>query len=174
MSEDVLQAFVQWVRKPGKKGTPEILRAHIRSLPQTSPGKQRRRVFQTSGHVHDLAKIADEVNRVYFDGMITSKVTWGRDTSRKRVRVRRVGSYQRDVDTIVIHPILDDRRVPEKVVAFTLFHEMLHAQQPATQKRHHDKAFRQAEKTHPHYDEVETWMKKHTRLINGGGGRKLS
>ncbi|MCB2200923.1 M48 family metallopeptidase [bacterium] len=176
MPDEVLNSLAGWIRKPGKSGAPDLVRTYIRSLPAEEQPTRRRRPAQLvqQGDVHDLGSIAQRVNQEQFNGSVTAGVSWGRDTSRTPVRVRRIGSYHRDSNTITIHPVLDDVRVPEAIVAFTIFHEMLHALQPATQKRHHDKAFRQAEQAHPDYDSVQRWMKKHSRLMNGGHGRKLS
>lgn len=176
MPDEVLDSLAGWVRKPGRGGAPDLVRAYIRSLPaEEQPARPRRSAqLVQRGDVHDLGPIAQRVNQEQFNESVTAGVTWGRDTSRTAVRVRRIGSYHRDSNTITIHPVLDDVRVPEAIVAFTIFHEMLHALQPATQKRHHDKAFHLAEQDHPDYDSVQRWMKKHSRLINGGHGRKLS
>lgn len=176
MPDEVFESLTQWIRKPGRRGAPDLVRNYIRALPaEKQPGRPKRHAqLVQRGEVHDLGPLAERVNREQFEGRVTASITWGRDTSRSRVRVRRIGSYHRDSNTITIHPVLDDIRVPETIVAFTIFHEMLHALQPSTQKRHHDKAFHAAEQAHPDYDSVQGWMKKHSRLINGGHGRKLS
>ncbi len=149
---------------PGKDGTlplpltpPPITDAH-------PPGPVR-----TKGQYHDLTPLADNVNKRFFQGRITAAITWGRDTSRNRARTRRLGSYRPGQNLIVIHPVLDHKDVPEKVVAFIVYHEMLHALQPPLRgSRHHDKAFREKERAHPDYEWVQKWQEKHRKLIHGG------
>lgn len=175
MPEEIVESLASWIRKPRRTGAPLEIRQYIRNI-QFPEREQTHspRTLRPQGAVHDLEQLAQKVNQEWFAGSVTAKVTWGKDTSSKRVRVRRLGSYQRSTNTIVIHPVLDDVRVPEMVVSFTLYHEMLHALQPASQKRHHDKVFREKEQAHPDYEVVERWMKKNVRLINGGHRRKLS
>lgn len=122
-----------------------------------------------AGAVHDLRRIADQVNERWFEGRVDVPITWGRDTSRKSVRSRRLGSWRRGDRMIVIHPVLDDERVPEFVVAFVVYHEMLHALQPENTRRPHDAAFRSALRAHPDHGRAMAWQREHRDLLLGGG-----
>ncbi len=130
---------------------------------------QHKKYLITQGFVHDLAPLARSVNQEYFNNRITASITWGRDNTRQRARTRRLGSYRHDLNLITIHPVMDQPDVPERVVRFIIFHEMLHALQPKGKKRVHDKAFREKERTHPDYEWVQEWQDNNRKLIHGGG-----
>ncbi len=127
--------------------------------------------LRPDGKVHDLKRIAEKVNGKYFAGKVGSVVTYGRDTSGRAVRSRRLGSFRRDNNLIVIHPMLDDPHVPEMVVEFTIYHEMLHAIQPIGTRRPHGGDFHRAERAHPDYEEVRRWKKENSDLLLRAGKR---
>lgn len=124
------------------------------------PANETRRLacrLQTSGQVHDLREIADEVNARFFNGRVKCLVGWGaqRPRSRRRTRSRsiRYGSWSPATRTVRIHPLLDDTRVPRAFVAYILFHEMLHAVVPAEERPgrriDHGATFRKLEAQYP-------------------------
>lgn len=171
--DKVLHPLGHWISGRTRR-VPQEVREFIRNIetPTDSSGSGKQRKLYHRGDVFDLAVLAEEVNRHFFNGEIDANVTWGRDTSSKRVRHRRLGSFTHSDRLIIIHPVLDDRRVPEYVVHVILHHEMLHSLQPADQKRVHDAAFRRAEQQHPDYERAEKWLKRHAGLIHGGRGRR--
>jgi len=76
----------------------------------------------TRGVVHDLDVRFDAVNSTYFDGKLPRPtLTWGRAPT-----VHRFGSYEPVRDRVVISRSLDHPDVPERVVDYLLFHELLH------------------------------------------------
>jgi predicted metal-dependent hydrolase len=164
----LIKQLADWMKHP-KKAPPEELRSFVASL-SLNPVKRRtpRKRLVTIGQVHNLTEIYKKVNAQYFKGCITAKITYGRDTSSARVRTRRLGSYSHKQNLIVIHPLLDSPEVPEYVIAFTVFHEMLHALQPANYEHPHDALFRRAERAHPDYQRASDWRKAHSKLLSGG------
>ncbi len=103
---------------------------------RTDPGPPARRLPHRSSRVHDLAAIATDVNQRYFSGGIRYRIEWGRERPRRRPRRGRsrsirFGAWHPATQTIRIHPLLDDARVPAFFVAFIVFHEMLHAVVPS-------------------------------------------
>ena len=76
----------------------------------------------TRGSVYDLQALFSRINRDYFSGSLDQpRLVWSTRASR-----RRLGYYHPDTDTISINRALDNRDVPDYVVAYVLFHEMLH------------------------------------------------
>ena len=72
------------------------------------------------------------------------------------------GCYDGRSALIRIHPALDSATVPEFVVRFIIFHEMLHADmQPETdadgRRYFHTPEFRRREKQHPDFEAVKQW-----------------
>lgn len=129
------------------------------------------RRLQTSGQVHDLREIADEVNTRFFNGRVKCVVGWGarRPRTRRRSRSRsiRYGSWSAASRTVRVHPLLDDMRVPREFVAYILFHEMLHAVVPAEQRPgrrvDHGATFRKLEAQYP---DIEGMRRLSRSLMN--------
>ncbi len=167
--EGVIEALGAWMRKP-KAGIPEVVRKFVQSIvSERRPAQERKRILITRGQVYDLLRLSKEVNHRFFQDRVSAQITFGRDTSDHRVQIRRLGSYSRDHNLITIHPLLDSHRVPESVIAFTIYHEMLHALQPPGHKRPHDAEFKRREKAHPDYARVTAWRKANSRFLIGGG-----
>ena len=73
-----------------------------------------------------------------------------------------MGHHDSTHNTIVISKTLDSHDVPEWLVEFVLYHEMLHIKHPAQiingRRQHHTKAFRSDEKKFPHYEQSQKWI----------------
>lgn len=79
---------------------------------------------QVQGVYYDLQKIFTVVNNNYFDGAMTVPGLAWTPTLTSRV----YGMYQLDRDRVVISQSLDDLQVPEHVLEFVMYHELLHRQ----------------------------------------------
>ncbi len=78
---------------------------------------------------------------------------------------RRFGHHDPSHDAIVISRVLDDANVPEWVLDFVVYHEILHIVYPpeagsgqSGRRRVHTRAFRQAERRYPRWQEAEAWL----------------
>jgi hypothetical protein len=82
-------------------------------------------------------------------------VTWG-----KRTTYRRFGLWHSQSRVIEISKTLDSPLVPEFVVNFILYHELLHVKRGVKKgKRHHDAQFRILEKKYPQYKEANEFLR---------------
>lgn len=124
--------------------------------------------LRTRGHVHDLQAMFDALNETWFGSAIEASVTWGRRTRPLRGRRRsslRLGSYVFQDRLIRMHPVLDQRWVPDFFVRYVLFHEMLHVVTPpeerAGQRHYHGRAFRARERSYPDYQRAVAWEREH-------------
>ena len=88
---------------------------------------ERKVTIRTLGNNYDLNEIFSSINNLYFSNSITSPITWGRKSGRRRVKVRRLGSYNRISKIITINQILDSKKIPLFYLEFIVYHEMLHA-----------------------------------------------
>jgi hypothetical protein len=134
--------------------SPQVLRA------LTIARRQRGRKFVSSarGRVYDLDKMFQRLNRRHFDEALEKPVlTW----SQRRTR-RILGHHDAAHDTIVISKTLDSADVPERLVEYVLYHEMLHIKHPARlikgRRYYHTNAFRAEEQRFPHYEEAQRWL----------------
>ena len=137
------------------EGTSETaLKAAIADLPPAQPPSQRRFTPTTCGAFFQLDCLLEaelESSGLEGDGV---RITWGsRRPIMRGQRSIRLGSYRPDDDLIRIHRILDQPCVPEEVVRFIIFHELLHRKHGrlAAWTPRHSKAFRQEEREHPAY-----------------------
>ncbi|MDR2733800.1 MAG: hypothetical protein LBC99_04035 [Spirochaetota bacterium] len=113
---------------------------------------------------HDLQAMYAANNDTYFSGTLApSELCWS-----PRLACCRTGYYNPMDNSITISRALNSPEVPEFVVAFVLYHEMLHQQSRLALLRGlgraHDKAFREAERKFPRYAEAAAWL---DRLAQG-------
>jgi hypothetical protein len=124
--------------------------------------KLRGRKITTAPHgaVYDLEEIFRRINQTYFQNELEQPVlSWS------QTRTRRVFGHQDAVhDTIIISRTLDDARVPQFVVEFVLYHELLHVVHPTRivngKRRIHSAAFRRDERKFIRVEEAEKWLEK--------------
>ncbi len=170
--EGVLQALARWIgacrgRCPKKVGE------FISACAEQIPAARRPVRIQTRGHHHDLSEILAEVNRDYFRGQMRLGMTWGRAVSmNRRVHQRQLGAYDRSRDLVTISRVLDQEEVPRFFVAFVVFHEMLHAVQPAGSERDHGPEFTSVERMHPDYYRAVRWQRRNLAILMQPGKRR--
>ncbi len=139
--------------------TPDLLRRS--DLARRRRG--RKMLTSAQGRTYDLAKLFARVNRQFFDNSLSKpQLSW----SQRRTR-RILGHMDAAYDTIVISRTLDAPDVPQWVVEYILYHEMLHIKHPARivagRRIYHSKAFRQEEQRHPHYHAAQDWLDRIAR-----------
>ncbi len=131
----------------------------------------RKRIRDARGKCHSLNDIYAELNRTYFNGQVEIRdLGWGARRSWSRL-----GHYDPIHNTISISPVLDSARVPRSVVAYLLYHEMLHTlfngAQSGRRKRHHTPEFYRAEKSFPDYAAVSKFLDRFCRTRGRGPSR---
>lgn len=111
------------------------------------------------GRHHDLYDIFTQVNRAHFDGTTPRprRLIWS-----SRITTRVMGHYQPRSDTVMLSKTLDDPAVPQRVLEFVMYHELLHKRlgvRMSNGRRHaHFAEFRQAEKCFPGFAEIEALL----------------
>jgi len=124
---------------------------------------KRGRRPRTSGPIGinwNLETLFDELNALYFkDALPKPTLSW---TPRKARTV--LGRYNYDDDTIFISRFLDSTAVPDYVIEYILFHEMLHLKhQPRISNLReivHTAEFRKEERHFEYYVEANNWLKE--------------
>jgi len=126
----------------------------------TEPGPAR--FAPPSGRHHDLRVYLRDENRRWFDNSYRGRIGWSRRTRvSQRTRIR-LGSWSDRHRLIRVHPVLDQPGVPNYVVRFVVFHEMLHAdlsgrKRPA-KRAVHSREFRRRESQHPDHGLSQDWI----------------
>lgn len=133
---------------------PQILRA-------SDLARQRRGRKQLSGAVgrtYNLDRIFAQLNRRYFDNdLYKPNLSW----SMRRTK-RILGHHDAIHDAIIISRSLDLASVPDYVVEYVMYHEMLHVKHKPRivngRRLFHTPAFRAEEKRFAYYDEAIKWL----------------
>jgi hypothetical protein len=113
------------------------------------------------GEAHDLDKLFRRLNQEYFSSQLRVRhISWSRRQNR-----RILGHYDSSHDAIVIDRRLDNPLVPEYVVAYVLYHEMLHCTvsddfHNGIRRVHHTE-FKMAERRFSDYKRARSFLKTH-------------
>ena len=162
-SGDVLDELAGYIRNSRKK-TPlirDFINRNTHNLKKKPPRNIR---LLHKGKKFNVSDIFNRVNAEYFNGTISSSITWSTRSPKRSVAKRTLGSYSQETDLIRINPVLDSAGVPGYFLEFVVYHEMLHADlnnEPASNRRTvHSLEFKKREKLFRHYDRAMAWEKK--------------
>jgi len=124
--------------------------------------RQRGRRIQhlPAGVCHDLAPLYAKLNDSYFGGMLLlPELGWS-----KRAWRTQLGCFDPALNQIVMNRTLDREGVPEYVVAYVLYHEMLHQKHPVRfarcRRESHSAQFRAEEKQFAEYEQAMKFLKR--------------
>lgn len=121
--------------------------------------RARRVEHSPAGAHHDLAPLFDRLNAEYFqNGLPRPRLGWS-----KRAWTSLLGCFDPALVQIVINRALDREVVPEYVVAYILYHEMLHQKHPMKyircRRESHSREFRREEKRFAEYQRAMQFLK---------------
>lgn len=122
------------------------------------------------GSSYDLQEIYERIKNSYFSPDLKIAIGWSDRTRSSRYRSITFGTYDRFLNRIRIHPLLDDREVPLYVLEFVVYHEMLHAVCPPRfglggRCCIHTPEFKQKEKQFLNYQKAKEWEKKSLKFF---------
>jgi hypothetical protein len=117
-------------------------------------------VARVRGAVHDLEASFRRVNATFFDGrMERPTISWSRAETR-----RMFGHYEFVSDSLVVSSSLDRADVPEFVVDFIVYHELLHKKHglrwTGSRAHAHTPEFRREERRFPGMAEAERVLRR--------------
>lgn len=128
--------------------------------------------LHTLGHYYNLERLYEQVNSQYFQGKVKLKITWfGKTTTQRRNKVT-FGLYSEPMKLIKIHRLLDNLSVPDYVIKFVIYHEMLHHTCPAHvdskgMLHMHDKAFKKREEEYEYFRLAQEWIEENKPMLFG-------
>jgi len=147
----------------GEARSERALKNAIAALPAPGPPLRRRPKRVPKGAFFQLdALLNDELEASGIDGGEVG-ISWGyRRAISLGQRSIRLGSYRPDSDLIRIHRILDQPTVPENVLRFIIFHELLHRKHGRKDSwtPRHTPDFRCEERRHPAYEDASDWLNR--------------
>jgi hypothetical protein len=140
------------------------------------PQEATPKIICHEGCHHDLKAVLRRVNETYFQGKADVNIGWGRTPVRRRKRYtktmsRSLATYSYDDCTIRVSPILDSAVVPEYMLDWVVYHEMLHhvlpVEETGAKKRYHTERFKILERAFKQYEDAKSWEKNHLdRLLS--------
>jgi Protein of unknown function DUF45 len=131
------------------------VRKRLASLRQ---GRARKMEHRPAGLHHDLEPMFDRLNQRYFgENLARPRLGW----SVRRWRSQ-LGCFDPALNQIVMNRELDQKNVPEYVVSYVLYHEMLHVKHPVRfarcRRESHSAAFRKEEKLFEDYQRAVKFL----------------
>lgn len=121
--------------------------------------RSRKRVFGPQGTHYDLDALFEALRERYFGPLMGKpRLGWSGRLSRTLL-----GHYDHAHHAIVLSSWLDRAEVPQFVVEYVLFHEMLHLVHPVEHRRDrravHTAVFREEERRFAGFAEAKAWLK---------------
>jgi hypothetical protein len=121
--------------------------------------KGRKFMAKTGGKYFFPMEIYRDMNARFFNNQIEiQRIGWG-----QRKSWTRLGHYDPIHRTITLNPMLDSPKVPEYVVRYIVYHEMLHAvfedSSSRRTRRHHPPEFRRAEQAYPDFQRAKEFLR---------------
>lgn len=113
--------------------------------------RARKMEHRPAGTHHDMEPLFDQLNQAYFqNALLRPRLGWS-----TRVWRTQLGCFDPALNQIVLNRQLDHEKVPEYVVAYVLYHEMLHLKHPIRfarcRRESHSPQFRTEEKAFTDY-----------------------
>jgi hypothetical protein len=143
-----------------------IKRQEIRERAVENKKTRGRKIITSArGEFFDLDEIFEKLNAEYFRKSLPKPVlSW---SSRRTYRI--LGHHDSAHETVIVSKSLDDKNIPEYVVEYVVFHEMLHIFHPTEHRNgrrfNHTPAFRKNERKFRYFDEAESWIERNVKNL---------
>jgi hypothetical protein len=137
-----------------------VARGTHRRVMATRLKRGRRNESGAQGANHNLAPLFSSLNRKYFGGRLhRPRLGWSKRNWRAQL-----GCFDPGLDQIVVNTRLDRAEVPQYVVEYVLYHEMLHVRHPirvaACGLQAHSAAFRAEERRFAEYEHAHKFLER--------------
>jgi hypothetical protein len=139
-------------------------------LSQSTLQFAKRSMKGVEGTIYNLQKICSQIiprfGIVFQDPFSHQlpRIGWS-----SRASFRKFGSYYPKINTITLSKSLDSPLVPEYVVNYVLYHELLHASLGTKLKNArqiaHSPEFHRLERLHPEYERANAFLKQYTTIL---------
>jgi len=136
---------------------PEFRKKTMRARRQRSV----KRISSPRGQFHDLLPLFNKINGTYFENKIRIRhLSWSQKPTRTTL-----GHFDAAHETIIINKRLDNPRVPQYVLSYVIYHEMLHVlmgeELTENGRRIHHSRFQKAEKEFDGYSKAKAFIREH-------------
>lgn len=122
------------------------------------------------GKIYNLKALLSNINKEYFDNSLDLNITWYAQKKKKNQSQIIFGLYHCPLKLIKINQFLDSPKVPEYLVSYVIYHEMLHNVYPsyydeAGKRRIHHKEFKKREAQYKYYEMAQEWIEKNREKL---------
>jgi Protein of unknown function DUF45 len=151
--KSLVQPYLDYTRSQRtRQRIQRMRRARVRPAATTPQGRH-----------FDLSRLFDSLNEKYFAGtLVRPHLGWSKRTWR-----RQFGCYDPGPNQILLNRRMDHPTVPQFVVEYVLFHEMLHVKHPTRRSGctlvSHSREFRVEEKLFPEFDRARRFLDRLAR-----------
>ena len=119
-----------------------------------------KRLRSPRGYFYDLDAVFEELNTRFFHGLMARpRMSWSQTKTR-----RILGHYDPAHNAIIISRVFDHFAVPQYVLEYIVYHEMLHLKHPVklrgSRRCVHSAEFQAEEKLFPHMAEANAFLKR--------------
>jgi len=164
-SEEVLQALVKSAFCGKYQHSTQLIRSFASSQEYSNVLMELDLIADViaenpQGTCYNLNELFEKINQEYFTGSLTKpRLVWSQMKT-----YCKFGHYEPARDRIVMSLTLDDANIPEFVIEFVLYHELLHKLHGTKwvngRSRVHTREFRTYECQFKLYKEAEGWLEK--------------
>jgi hypothetical protein len=153
-------------RRPVPRSAGETFAKYLSSLPKSAieassrPRAPRALKDCPVGRWQDLREVKERVDAAWFGGTMAGvRISFNHGRT-----IRRMGAYNERHNRVLISRLLDRPDVPDYVLEYLVYHELLHARYPSKRGPDgrqiiHSKEFRRAERLFPKRREAGAWLK---------------
>lgn len=126
--------------------------------------------LETRGKFHNLQLIYAKLNREYFNQSLDLHITWFGKSKKKARNQIIFGLYHDPLKLIKINRLMDQKHFPDYLIAYVVYHEMLHFVCPAYvdangQKHIHSKEFKEREQKFQFYHLAKQWIRNNQSFL---------
>ncbi len=121
--------------------------------------------YDARGRYFNLDELFDELNDSFFNNTLPKPILgWSLNKA-----YTRLGFFAEDKNLLVISRIFDNKKVPEEIIRYLLFHEMLHIAFPVKKVNGrrivHSLEFRKAEQEFPGFQRINHWINRYRHRL---------
>jgi hypothetical protein len=167
--KNVMEALACYIKGDDRVLAPSIkafIQNQLTQLHYPSPAN-----LKTAGNHFNLQELYDKVNAEYFEGRVNLSITWFGKERQPRSKIA-LGLYYDPMKLIKINRILDHADIPEYLISFVIYHEMLHHVCPAYVdakgiNQVHTREFKARETQFKDFERAQEWLRKHLNRFFG-------
>jgi predicted metal-dependent hydrolase len=176
----VLNALALYLSGVGGKKTAAMLDDFIaknRLLIKSNAKKRKPQSLFYEGKYFNLQEVYQRVSDKYFENIkFDVKIGWSQGSSIKKrkkyspgKKSRILAAYNFDEAVIKVNPVLDSPKVPEYVMDWVVYHELLHHVLPVEKlgkkRYYHTPKFRAMERAFDRYEDAKNWEKENIKWL---------